>query len=157
MVKSIVHSVCALVNPQPWTIWLPSLFAFFSSPLILEQSWDSLHFIPLQQWGQLHCWWVQQSKSESFQALEGSAHCVPQSANCNTHSRVVSELPSWTSGEKNALTSMTGYSSQVTYFFFFLRLLQISGKDTQSAFLDSPYGLIQAATNMCTQGLRLYE
>ncbi len=143
MVKSIVHSVCALVNPQSWTIWLPSLFAFFSSPLILEQSWDSLHFIPLQQWGQLHCWWVQQSKSESFRALEGSAHCVPQSANCNTHSRVVSELPSSTSGEKNALTSITGYSSQATYFFSFSNCYKYQEKTC-----SLPYGLIRAETQL---------
>jgi hypothetical protein len=117
MVKSIVHSVCAPVNPQSWTIWLPSLLAFFSSPLILEQSWDSLHFIPLQQWGQLHCWWVQQSKFESFRALEGSAHCVPQSANCNTHSRVISELPSLTSGRKMHWPALQGTVHKPPTFF----------------------------------------
>jgi hypothetical protein len=86
---------------------------------------------------------VQQSKSESFRALEGSAHCVPQSANCNTHSRVISELPSLTSGEKNALTSITRYSSQATYFFSFSNCYKYQEKTC-----SQPYGLIQAETQL---------
>jgi hypothetical protein len=48
---------------------------------------------------------------------------------------VVSELPSSTSGEKNALTSIPGYSSQVTYFFSFSDCYKYQEKTCSLLFL----------------------